>query len=255
MLTTNATGADICSRAAKYAGILAAGEVLAAEDAADIIDIGNGLLDSWAADRLFIFATTISTFALTSNVQSYSIGTGATFNTTRPAVIENANILITSQTPNVRRPLFLMKDEDWMGISIRPLPTPSIPTALYYSRDYPNGTIYFWPVPQSGLSVELELWTPLAQFADLTTAFSFPPGYYEAITLGIAVRLMTPEWGINEVPPSIAALARESRARIEALNSNPPPNLHVDAGLQGTRQGAAGQQRFNIKNPSVQWYR
>src|SRR5438093_4138296 len=251
MPTTSATGADICSRALKYAGILAAGEVAAAEDAADALDILNGMLDSWVADKLLIFATTISTFALTSNVPSYSIGTGATFNTTRPSMIENANILITSQTPNVRRPLFLMKDEDWMGISIRPLPTPSIPTALYYSRDYPSGTLFFWQTPQGGLSVELELWQPLTQLADLTTPFSFPPGYYAALTQGLALSLCTPEFGINDPPSSLVAMARESKMQIESLNSDPAPPMSIDRGLQGVRQGASGQQRFNIKNPSV----
>src|SRR5206468_2029310 len=107
MPTTSATCQDIVGRAMKYIGSFAAGEPLEAENAADALDVLNGMLDSWAADRLFIFATTISPFALTSNVQSYTIGTGATFNTTRPSIIEAANILITSQTPNVRRPLFL----------------------------------------------------------------------------------------------------------------------------------------------------
>jgi len=257
MLTTNATGYDICARAAKYVGILAAGEVLAAEDAADILDIANGMLDSLTMDRLFVFASTFNTFALTANVQSYSIGPGATFSTTRPNKIEEANIVITSQTPNVRRPLYIMDDSDWMSISIRPLPTPSIPTALYYSRDFPNGTLYFWPTPQSGLSVELELWTPLAQFTDLTTAFSFPPGYYELLTQNLALRLCTPEWGLDSPPGAIFALAQQSRERIASLNSDPPPQLRTDAGLQGTRQGnnGAGQQRANVKNLAPQWYR
>src|SRR5439155_147903 len=123
MPTTSATGYDICARAAKYVGILAAGEVLAAEDAADILDIGNGMLDAFTMDRLYVYASTFNTCALTSGTQSYSIGAtaAAPFNLTRPNKIEEANIVITSQTPNVRRPLYIMDDSDWMSISIRPL--------------------------------------------------------------------------------------------------------------------------------------
>ena len=77
MLTTNATGADICSRALKYAGNQAAGEPMEAEIAADVLDIGNGMLDAWTMDRLYVYNSTISTYALTSGTQSYSIGATA----------------------------------------------------------------------------------------------------------------------------------------------------------------------------------
>src|SRR5947208_5917300 len=108
MPTTSATAADICSRALKYAGILAAGEVAAAEDAADVLDIANGLLDSWTMDRLYVYASTFSPYALTSGTPNYSIGptAAAPFAVTRPNKIEEANIVITSTTPNVRRPLY-----------------------------------------------------------------------------------------------------------------------------------------------------
>src|SRR5437867_11271480 len=138
MPTTSATAADIVSRALKLIGVLAAGEAAAAEDAADVLDIANGMLDAWTMDRLYVYASTFPTYALTSGTQSYSIGptAAAPFNVPRPNKIEEANIVITSQTPNVRRPLYIMDDSDWMSISIRPLATPSIPTALYYSRDF-----------------------------------------------------------------------------------------------------------------------
>lgn len=257
MPTTAATANNIVERALKYSGNLAAGEPANAEDAADVLDIANGMLDGWTMDRLYVYNSGINVYALTSNVSSYSIGASAAapFNVTRPNKIENANIVITSQTPNVRRALYIMDDEEWMDISVRPLTTPGIPTALYYSRDFPNGTLYFRIPPTSGLSVELEVWTQLAQFAALTDPFSFPPGYYEAITTNLALRLCTPEFGIDTPPPSLVALAQQSRMRIESLNSDPPPQLKTDAGLQGVRQGSDGQGLFNIKNVAPQWYR
>ena len=110
----------------KYIGSFAAGEPLEAENAADALDVLNGMLDAWTMDRLYVYASTISTYALTSGTQSYSIGATASapWNVTRPNKIEEANIVITSQTPNVRTPLYIMDDSDWMSISIRPLQTP-----------------------------------------------------------------------------------------------------------------------------------
>src|SRR5436309_3406699 len=254
MPTTSATGYDICARAAKYVGILAAGEVLAAEDAADALEILNGMLDAWNSDRTYVYASTFNTFALASGTQSYTIGPTGTFAATvRPSKIEEANLVITSQTPNVRRPLFVGTDQDWMAVRIRPLSTPSIPTLLYYSRDVGNGTIYVWPTPTSGLSVELELWTVIPQFAALTDSFNLPPGFFECVTQNLALRLCSPEFGIDAPPPSIVDMARESRMRIASLNADPPPYMSIDSGLQGVRQNT-GNPLFNIKAP-MQWYR
>jgi hypothetical protein len=241
----------------KFAGLAGQGLDVNADDAADVLEILNGMLDAWTMDRLFVYNVRFDVYALTSNQQSYTIGQSGSpnFNAVRPNKLENANIVITSQTPNIRRPLYLMDDDDWANISLRALPTPTIPTALYFSRDFPNATLNFWPTPQSGLSVELETWQVLSQFAALTDTFSFPPGYYEAVYQNLGLRLCTPEYGMEDVPPTVALAAQQSRARIESLNMDPPPQLKIDSGLQGVRNTNPGQQLFNIKNPAPQWYR
>lgn len=259
MPTTSATAQDIVTRSLRMIGFLGMGETPAAENSEDALDVLNGMLDAWSMDRLFVYNVNFAVYALTGSQQSYTIGESGTpdFSAVRPNKIENANIVITSQSPNVRRPLYLMDDDDWASITVRALPSPTLPTSLYYSKDYPNGTLYFWPTPQAGLSVELETWVQVSQFAALTDSFSFPPGYYEAVYQNLALRLCTPEYGMTAPPPSIDELARNSRMRIQSLNMDPPPQLLVDAGVQGTRQGGQryGQQLFNIKNPAPQWYR
>lgn len=257
MLTTAATYHDIIVRAMRFAGILQGGEQPAPEDEDDIGTIGNGMLDAWRMDRLFVYNFDISTYALPANQQSVNIGPGAAapFNVARPDKIENANIVITSQAPNVRIPLYPMDDQEWMDISVRPLPTPSIPTSLYYSPSYPLGVLNFWPTPQSGLSVELETWATLSQFTNLTDAFSFPPGYFEAIYQNIGLRLCTPEWGIDSVPQSIQELAQQSRMRINSLNMSPPPQMQVDAGMQGNRQQEGHGRLFWAGNTATHWNR
>jgi hypothetical protein len=72
---------------------------------------------------------------------------------------------------------------------------------------------------ESGLQVALYPWQPLAQFADLTTTVSFPPGYAEALRFNLAVRL-APEYG-RPTPPEVAAIARTSKAKIKIPNIEP----------------------------------
>ena len=252
MVTTDAKAIDIITRALRMCGILGAAEVPSAEDAEDGLTILNGMLDSWTMDALYVYNVGYASYALVSDQQDYTIGQSGTpdFTAVRPSKIINANIVITTNNPVTRLPIYVMDDDDWMNIRVRHI-GPTIPTAVYYSRDYPNGTLHLYPVPDSGYSLELETWTQISQFADQLTAFSFPPGYFEAMYQNLAIRFCTPEYGINEVPASIASLAQASRARIESLNSDPPPQMTCDAGTGPARN----LPYFWIKDVSRVWYR
>lgn len=253
MLTTAATGYDIVTRALRMIGNTPGGQAPSAEDQSDALDILNGMLDSWAMERLFIFNNSIDTYALTSGQQDYDIGPTAVapFNVVRPSRILKANLVVTSQSPATYLSLNLLDDDGWMDIVVRNISS-TYPIALYYSASYPNGQLRFWPKPQSGLSVELQTWTTISQFAALSTAFSFPPGYFEAIYQNLALAMCTPEWGFESVPQSIEARANASRARIQALNMNPPPQMSPDVGAGGVRQDSGYR---NLYSPQPYWSR
>lgn len=253
MATTDATCIDIITRSMRFAGILAAGESPSPEDTDDVFAILNGMVDAWTIEPLFIYNVSIDEYALTSGQQDYEIGPTATapFDVERPARIDRANLIFSTQTPNVRIPLTILDDDGWMSIPV-PGVTAGTPVNLYYSRSYPNGLLRFWPKPAAGYSVELEVWTQLTQFADVNTEFSFPPGYYEMIYQNLGLRLCTPEYGIMEVPQTVGSLAAQSRARVANLNQSPPPQMMIDPGCQGVnnRQGYR-----NLYNPAPLWVR
>ena len=252
MPTTDAKAIDIITRALKLVGVLGAAEMPSAEDATDALDVLNGMIDAWTMDSLYVYSVGYAVYPLVASQQDYTIGESGTpdFSAVRPSKLINANIVITTNNPETRLPIYIMDDDDWMNIRVRRI-GPTIPTAIYYSRDYPNGTLHLYPVPDSGYSLELETWQTLSQFADLTTAFSFPPGYYEAMYQNLGLRFCTPEYGINDVPSSIQALALASRARIESLNLDPAPQQNCDAGVQGSNSLPL----FWIKNVAPFWYR
>jgi len=252
MPTTTATAQDICIRAMKMAGLAGTGQTLDGSDVQDVFDILNGMLDAWSMDGLYVFGEQILDFALVSGQQVTPIGPSAAapFNVPRPNKIQNANLVINTPSPAVRIPLNLTDYDGWMSISVLAIP-PTYPTVLYYEQSYPNGNLHLWPPPQGGLMLELAVWAIIAQFAAITDRFSFPPGYYEAIYQNLTLRLCTPEYGILQVPPSVIALANESRSRIQQLNTNPPPIMRPDPGMQSVR-GQSGWR--NIYDPQI-WYR
>lgn len=254
MPTTDATAQTICTRILRTIGFTGASEVPSSEDLSDVLDIVNGMLDSWTIDGIFIYNVSINVYALTATQQSYEIGTGAAtpFDVARPAKIINANLVYTNQDPAVRIPLIILDDDGWMTIPVRG--TQGTPVQLYYSPSYPLGVLNFWPIPSANFSVELETWTQLSQFTGINdqAVWSFPPGYFEAIYTNGALRCCTPEWGMNEVPPSIKKLAADSLSRIMALNQTPPPQMNPDYGTQGVR-GQTGYR--NLYNPAPIWTR
>src|SRR5579863_8416298 len=58
------TGMALLTRAARAAGILAAGEQFNPGDANDALTIANGMLDTWTSERFMIYQILRQTFAL-----------------------------------------------------------------------------------------------------------------------------------------------------------------------------------------------
>ncbi len=253
MATTDATWGDIVTLALGTSGACAGDEPPSPEDMAAAAAIGNGMLGAWSMDGLYVWNVDISVFALTSGQQSYNVGptAPAPFNITRPSRIKNANLVYSTQNPPTRVPLIIYDDDGWMDIPVRGIS--GTPIGVYYSPNYPNGVLNAYPIPTAGFSVELEIWTAIPQFASLLDVISFPPGYYEAIYLNLAVRLQTPKWGIEQTSPSLMALANQSRARIQGLNMAPSPNMKIDPGMQSSRNDASGYR--NVYNPAPVWTR
>ena len=107
----------------------------------------------------------------------------------------------------------------------------NVPTDLYYEPDFPNGSLYFWPVPNFAYQVRLEYWTILQAIPLLTTPLVLPPGYSNYLTLRLAV-LLAPAFGTT---PSQATVANAMRAEriIEGNNIASPTTTTAEAGQSG----------------------
>lgn len=222
---------DLIQASLRLIDRLKVGRTASASELAAGLECLNTLIDSWNADRLFIFEIAQAVFTLVPNQQSYTIGpSGANFTATRPERIERANIVDVTSNPSVpsRYPLDLLDSRGWSEIRVLSISSP-LPDNLYFDRAWPNSTLYLYPSPSAANQLELYTWQQMAAFATTAAAFSVPPGYWEALRYNLAVR-MVPEVLDAKLSEEVAAIAAQSLARIQGMNA-PSPVLRADEGM------------------------
>lgn len=192
----------------------------------------NLLIDLWNVKEVASYTKTYSTFTTTIGLSPHTIGPDtATWTVAqRPMEILAANRLEGSDTGLVRFPIAI-SDADWWFNEGLPNIQTSIPTNLYYSPTWPNGSIYFWPVPSAAVEIELMTRFVLSQVAeaDITAELEMPPGYATALMLTLAEDL---PFGVQL--PSLPVRARNARAVIFGQNNKPQRITVRDAGMPGS---------------------
>ena len=206
------TVSDLIKGSLRLLGAIAQGETPSSNASADGLSVLNEMLDSWSNEGLILFDRTIETFSLVASTASYTIGSGATFNTARPIRLIQANAKQSGD--NSEFPIRILNSDE-------------------YSR-----IIYVWPVPSATASLILYSDKPLSNFSLIADTVSLPPGYKEAMRYNLAVRL-APEYG-RPISQDIAMIASESKAAIMRTN-NEPVYMQSDVfGLVGDKK------QFNI---------
>lgn len=225
---------DLITSALRKIGVLAVGEIPSGDDAAVALAALQELISSWNTDRLNIFTIKIELFSLVASKQAYTIGVGGEFDTARPVEITKGNIILPTN-PTVRLPMEPLNDEQWGNIRVKSVA--AIPYQYYYDRSYspltpgPVGLarLYFFPLPNQILQVELFDWQALATPVLLADDLAYPPGYGRTLIHNLAIELC-PDFG-RTAPPEVVAIAVESKRMVNALNA-PSPLMVSDPALQ-----------------------
>ncbi len=212
------TVADLISDALKILGVLAAGETPAANELADGFTRLNDMLDSWATERLSLFATSRDSYTLTPGLNPHTIGNegSPTFNATRPIRIDRASIVL-AVSPNAELPLNVCSDEEWQLTQGKT--TNGTPFRLWPETKYPLISLWLNPVPVAADTLVLYTWQQLGRFAATSTVVDMPPGYARALKYNLA-RELAPTYG-EELSQSGAEIAAESLANLKRLNTKP----------------------------------
>lgn len=254
---------DLITAALQELGVAAPGEALSSADANFGLDKLNRLLDAWNSERLYVYADVFlssagatSTYVLTPNHQPHTIGlSGADFIlpasfAARPLKISSANLQINTSTPPYSIPLNIRDAGWWAAQRIQQLAT-SYPTDLYYEPDWPNGSIFLWPIPTTAYPIQLEVRVQLAQMT-MNTAFLLPPGYWDAIVYSLAESLI-PSFGGESMQILEAGMGpRAARARamvLKANSSSPTLSTGADGLPSGGRQRTAFDWRTGFTIP------
>lgn len=214
-LTTTATDAM------QDLGVLAAGGTPTSNDLTDILRKANAMLDLWSTSSILVPFRTQITHTLTG-AESYTIGSGADINTTRPTFIDSAFVTHKSIDYPVR---VLRSRAEYDNIEDKSIT--GIPRMIYYEPGLPNGTLFIWYVGDSSYSLKLSTRGQLTQFADTTTDIDIAPGYDEAIYSNLAVNI-APMFEVS-VSAELAKKAKDSLAMIKRLNRQSPVMVYDNA--------------------------
>jgi len=212
------------------------GEEPTAEESSDALFALNAMVDSWSIDGNKVWTQSQDTLTLTPGVDVYTIGIGGTINTTLPSRIYAATVEIPN---SVSTSLEIFSAEEYAYqndtfISGRP-------TAVYYERGYPTGTLTFYYKPNAAYLFTMYSTKQLSTFSNLSDTLSLPAGLERALRYNLAIEI-APEYG-KAVPQAVVAIAIESKTSIEAqigvLDKN---TMQVDDALATISDGSS----FNI---------
>lgn len=232
------TGAQLISRSLRLIGKLGEGETATGQAAEDARLFLNDMLDQWQAESLLVETEKEDTVTLAASTSSYSIGDGATWDLVRPTHIIRALVIPDSGASNpIQIPIRVVTPQGWAAIRAKST-TASYPYLIYYDKrmdSSSSGTVFVYPVT-TNTSAQIVLWTPeiLNSFTDLTTNYTFPPGYAMALRTNLAV-FLTNEYGMP-TPPSLTTQAGEAKDVLERINTADDAMV-IDGALLGGYTG------------------
>lgn len=205
------TAHDLVRGAMRLIGAVDPGEEMTAAEASDGLEILNELLESLSIESLAVYQLLQENFNLVAGTASYTIGSGATFNTTRPLDVLSGFI----RSSSTDYPLRIVTREEYDRISVKTLEF--MPELLYYQPSVANGTIYLYGVPAAADVLYINSHKQLQSFTTLTTSIVLPPGYKRMLRFNLAPEIAS-EYG-RKVPEEVKEIARISKMNIKRQNS------------------------------------
>lgn len=167
-------------------GLIASGESMTDDEADDAFESLNDMVQSWSSEGLLLFNSIRENFDLSSGTQSYIMGSGQTWNSTKPMNIEAISVL----SSNIEYPLRVYTVDEWQNISQKTLQG-QIPEGVYIEESAASVKFYFYPTPNDS-SVDAVIYSrkPLTAFTGLSQEISLPQGYTRALRYDLAIELM-----------------------------------------------------------------
>lgn len=216
------------------------GQLIPAPQATFALRWLNRIINQWNAKREAVYCELFTSFTLVPNLSPHTIGpSGATFTMAiRPVTLDGCSLVLNDQTPDVYTAIEVIDWRTYQGLSVPGIST-SIPTAVYYEKDWPKGKLFFYPIPNYAYNVRLATRALLAEVT-LVSTLDLPVGYEPALLLTLAETIATASG--RAVPAKTEQGARDARALIFANNAD-VPLLNLNDG-----QGTSARTDFNYRS-------
>lgn len=226
-----ATASSLIIRGLQMIGEKLIGDTLTSAEETAWLAVMNAMLDSWSLERLMCYQLVQESKALTTSVGSYTIGSGGSFNTTRPTKIVDP--CFVRDANDIDYPLEVI-DARTYGVIWKKTLDGTYPKYLFYDAAFASSlaTIYLWPEPAASLTLYINSPKQITQFTAIGTTMVLPPGYEEALSANFAIRAAA---GYRAVPPEVVKIARDAKAAIKGVNL-PDGILQMDYRLVNTRR-------------------
>lgn len=237
---------DFIADALVEVGAYAPGDVIASPVLDVCVRRLNYLINEWEALRRYAYNVNFALYTLTPYHSPTLIGPGlappdfATANVSpRPPRLVGCNLVLNNTNPSTDLIVNVRDDAWWLSNSVKSI-TSTTPTDVYYSPDFPNGSLYFWPIPTVAYQVRLEVWVSVGEVDPDTlgvTNVIIPQAYALAMMLTLAERICRPLG--RDIPASLSADAARARAALESNNISSPriASADVGTGVRGDRAG------------------
>jgi len=201
------TAKDIIESALREIGVLMHGSAANSDTTVWALGVLNRLLGSLSANGILVYVREHENFTLTSGTAAYTIGSGLTFDTSKPKVVENAFIRDSDHD----YPLDIKPIREYWTLSDKT--TQSRPINLFLD---PVGVIYLYYTPDSSYALHIVSQKPFTKYTATSTEVDLPVEYEDFLISNLAVR-MCPKYGIV-ISPDLRIMALETMSSVRSRN-------------------------------------
>jgi len=222
------TANQIMDRALRGIGVLGIGRTMTPLESDTALYYLQELIDSWQLKRLSIYSVLRTSFTLTADTQTFTIGPSGTFVVT-PKPIWLASAFVIPSGDTIEQKIDIWKRPQWLNEQNKAL-TDLWPRAVYMEPGATNNTLNLWPIQTTAPTLWLGMPTGLVGFADKTTQYTFPPGYHEAFRTALEEKLAIP-FGKRAMLNELKEAAGLAMGNIGAENDDGPPVMSIDRAI------------------------
>lgn len=222
------SGKDLVTDAVTDVAVLGVGRTLTDRDGTLGLRYLQELIDSAELDRRVIYTVLRSSYTLVANTASRTIGPTGNYVQARPIFLASATVKRVGE--DLETPLHILSRNEYLYYHDKTL-TSEVPDSIFMEPTVTNATLYFIPVPTTAATLVVGTPTALVGFANLTTEYTFTPGYQEWFRLKLRNKLARP-FG-KALTQDMKDEERMAWKALERVNDPGPPPMKNDYVPQG----------------------